>query len=118
MKWFEVAALVVAALLGSGGLAALATARAVNRRTLSEAKKAEQDADRADAEARKLVSETMLTLLKPAKDRADALEQELKESQQMVALLRAELQTMRNEVDRMTKEMASLQDENDRLRGA
>ena len=44
------------AIIGSAGISSLLTVKSLNRKTISEAQKADEDADLADASARKVVS--------------------------------------------------------------
>ncbi len=106
--WVVVIALVVA-VFGSAGVSTLLTVRTVNRKTMSAAKLDEESADKADAEARKLISEAGVVLLQPLMKRARELEQQL-------AAAQAELQTLRTQIGGLTKEITELRDENERLR--
>jgi phage shock protein A len=108
LGWFIAIALIVA-VIGSAGLSSLLTVRAVNRKTISEAQKADEDADLADASARKVVSEASAMLLEPLMRRAKALEEQL-------AIAQAEVEQLRGQVHQMSKEMGELRDENTVLR--
>lgn len=99
----------VVAVLGSAGISSLLTVRAMNRKTMSEAQKADEDADLADASARKIVSEASAILLDPLVKRARALEDQL-------AAAQAEVQELRGQVHQMSKEINELRDENAGLR--
>lgn len=106
--WAVVIALVVA-VLGTAGVTSLLTVRAVNRKTLAGARLDEESATKADAEARKLVSEASAFLIEPLTRRAKALEHEL-------ATASAELAGLRTQMNEMAKELTELRDENNRLR--
>lgn len=106
---WAIAIAVIVALLGTAGLSSILTVRAMNRRTLSEARKAAEDADLADASARKVVAEASAMLLEPLMRRAKALEEQLTAAQ-------VEVQELRGQVHQMTKEMGVLRDENRNLR--
>jgi phage shock protein A len=108
MGWSIVIMLVVS-VLGSAGISSLLTVKSLNRRTLSEAKKAGEDADLADANSRKVVSEASALLIEPLLRRAKALEEQLTAAQ-------AEVQELRGQVAAMSKEMVALSEENVRLR--
>lgn len=128
--WLVVAGLLVA-LLTSAGLASLLTVAATKRKTISEARKAEEDADRADAEARKVISEATLQLMQPLINRAAELEARLRATEDELvqanrtaaeltrSLQEAQVETqgLRNQVDQMSKDLTALQVENERLRG-
>lgn len=107
--WAVAIALVIA-VLGSAGISSLLTVRSLNRKTLSEARKTAEDADLADANSRKVLSETSVILLEPLVKRAKELEQQL-------ATAQAEVQQLRGQVAAMSKELGELRDENARLRG-
>lgn len=107
---WSIVILLIVTVIGSAGLSSLLTVRAVNRKTISEAKQAGEDADLADANSRKVVSEASAILLEPLVRRAKELEQQLAQAQ-------AEVQELRGQVHQMTKEMGELRDENARLRG-
>lgn len=127
--WQTVAALIVA-VGGAAGLSSLITVRATARRTVGEAKRAEQDADKADAEARKVISEATMTLMQPLIDRANTLESKLRHTESeldkahvavrdlTLSLQQAQAETtgLRNQVDLMSKELQAQQDEVERLR--
>jgi uncharacterized membrane-anchored protein YhcB (DUF1043 family) len=106
--WAIVIALVVA-IVGTAGVTSLLTVRAVNRKTLAGARLDEENADKADAEARKVVAEASAFLIDPLTKRAKALEQEL-------ATASAELASLRNQMSEMAKELTELRDENQRLK--
>lgn len=106
---WAVAIMLVVAVFGSAGVASLLTVRAVNKRTMAAAKLDEETADRADAEARKLVTEAGVILLEPLTRRAEKLEQ------QLTAAL-ADAENLRTKIAEMSKEMTELRDENTRLR--
>lgn len=102
--------LLVVAVIGSAGISSLLTVKSLNRRTLSEAQKADEDADLADASARKVVSEASAMLLEPLMRRAKALEEQL-------AAAQAEVQELRGQVHQMSKELEGQRRENEALRG-
>lgn len=106
--WAIAIALIVL-MVGSAGISSLLTVKSLNRRTLSEAQKADEDADLADASARKILSEASAILLEPLTRRAKALEDQL-------AAAQAEVQELRGQVHQMSKEMGELRDENAALR--
>lgn len=108
MGW-TIAIMLIVAVIGSAGVSSLLTVRAVNRKTISEAQKADEDADLADASARKVVSEASAMLLEPLMRRAKALEEQLTAAQ-------AEVQELRSQVHQMSKEMGELREENHKLR--
>jgi uncharacterized protein HemX len=107
---WTIAIAIIVAIIGSAGISSLLTVRSLNRKTLSEAQKADEDADLADASARKVISEASAMLLEPLMRRAKALEEQL-------AAAQSEVRELRDQVHQLTKEMASTQDENSRLRG-
>lgn len=107
--WAVIIALVVA-VVGTAGVTSLLTIKAVNRKTLAEARLNNENADKADADARRAVAEASVSLIEPLTRRAKQLEQELQTAQ-------AELQGLRNSMAEMTKELADLRYENQRLRG-
>ena len=107
--WAIVISLIVA-IVGTAGITSLLTVRAVNRRTMAAAKLDEESADKADAEARKIVAEASAFLMEPLMKRAKALEEQLNTAQ-------AEVTALRNQISSMTKEVLELRDENSRLRG-
>jgi peptidoglycan hydrolase CwlO-like protein len=100
---------IVIAVFGSAGVSTLLTVRPVNKKTMSAAKLDEESADKADAEARKLISEAGVVLLQPLMKRARELEQQL-------AAAQTELAALRSQIGDLTKEVTELRDENDRLR--
>lgn len=106
--WAVAIALVVA-VLGTAGVTSLLTVRAVNRKTLAGARLDEESATKADAEARKLVSEASAFLIEPLTKRAKDLELDL-------ATASAELASLRSQMNEMAKELTQLRDENTRLR--
>lgn len=106
--WAVVISLVVA-IVGTAGVTSLLTVRAVNRKTLAGARLDEQNADKADAEARKVVAEASAFLIDPLTRRAKALEEEL-------ATASAELASLRTQMYEMAKELTQLRDENVKLR--
>lgn len=108
MGW-SVVILLVVTVVGSAGISSLLTVKSLNRKTLSEAKKAGEDADLADANSRKVVSEASALLLEPLVRRAKALEEQL-------AAAQAEVQQLRGQVSEMSKEIGELRDENAALR--
>lgn len=107
--WSIAIALIVLA-VGSSGISVLLTVRSLNRKTLSEAKKNNEDAELADANSRKAVVESTLLLLEPLSRQAKSLDEQLTAAQ-------AEVRELRNQVAQMAKEMTVLQEENARLRG-
>jgi uncharacterized coiled-coil DUF342 family protein len=124
--WTIIIALVVVC-VGSAGISSLLTVRSLNRRTLSEARKAGEDADLADANSRKVVAEASALLLEPLAKRAKDLEKQLeameplarraRDLERQLATAQAELQQLRGQVSEMSKELTELQEENARLRG-
>lgn len=106
--WAVVIALVVA-IVGTAGITSLLTVKAVNRKTLAGARLDEENADKADAEARKVVAEASAFLIDPLTRRAKALEQDL-------ATASAELTSLRNQMAEMVKELNELREENHQLR--
>lgn len=108
--WAVVIALVVA-VVGTAGITSLLTIKAVNRKTLAEARLNNESADKADAEARRVVVEASVSLIEPLTRRAKALEHDLSTAS-------AELTSLRNQVSEMAKELSELRDENARLRGS
>lgn len=110
-----------------GGLAAIAAIVVLPwqiRKMRSETKKT-------DLDGAKVLSDTALAFLAPARaeiaelekrlraanDRANSLQTALESSQDRVHHLEAEVQGLRNQVGAMSKEMSAIQDENARLRG-
>lgn len=130
MSAWQIAALIIAALVGGGGIASLFTVKSIAKRTTSEARKFEQDADKADAEARKVLSEATVSLMQPLIVRAGELEKKLhatevelssakraaEELTRSLEHAQAETQDLRAQVDQMSKDMTALQQENERLR--
>jgi len=106
---WAIAISLVVAVVGSAGVTSVLTIRSVNRKTLAEARMNNESADKADAEARRVVSEASVSLIEPLTKRAKALEQEL-------ATASAELASLRNQMNEMAKELNELRDENIRLR--
>lgn len=104
--WAVVIALVVA-VVGTAGVTSLFTIKAVNRRTMAGAKLDEESADKADAEARKLVSEASAFLVEPLMRQAKALKEQLDAAT-------AELTELRNQVSAMSKELHELRGEDPR----
>lgn len=109
-----------------GGLAALAGFFVLPwqiRKMRSETKKT-------DLDGAKVLSDTALAFLAPARaeiaelekrlrsanDRANSLQTALESSQDRVHHLEAEVQCLRNQVGEMSKEMTAIQEENGRLR--
>jgi uncharacterized membrane-anchored protein YhcB (DUF1043 family) len=107
--WAVVIAMVVA-IVGTAGITSLLTVKAVNRKTLAGARLDEENADKADAEARKVVAEASAFLIDPLTRRAKVLEQDL-------ATASAELSALRNQMAEMAKELTALREENAELRG-
>lgn len=106
---WAVAIALVAAIVGTAGVTSFFTIKSVNRKTIAEARLNNENADKADAEARRAVSEASVSLIEPLTRRAKALENEL-------ATASAELTSLRNQMAEMAKELNELRDENHKLR--
>jgi predicted nucleic acid-binding Zn-ribbon protein len=94
-------------------------------------RKMRSETKKTDLDGAKVLSDTALAFLAPARaeiaelekrlrsanDRANSLQTALESSQARVHQLEAEVQGLRNQVGTMSKEMTAIQDENSRLRG-
>lgn len=99
----------VAAVVGTAGITSFFTIRSVNRKTIAEARLNHENADKADAEARRAVSEASVSLIEPLTRRAKLLEEELSTASSALA-------SLRNQMSEMAKELSELREENHRLR--
>lgn len=110
---------------GLAGLVALLLVRASRRKLVAEGKKNEAD-------AAKVLSETAVSLLAPAKEqiaqlqmelasaKADAkvLAEQLRDAKAGLENAQAEIQGLRNQVSEMSKDLAEQREINDQLRQA
>lgn len=98
---------------GLGGLTvlgAIVTLPWTLRKLRSETKKT-------DIDAAKVLSDSALALLAPARAEIGELEKRLRAAHARVHELEAEVQGLRNQVGEMSKELGELRDENSVLRG-
>lgn len=97
------------ALGGIGVLISLVSLPWVLRKMRSETKKT-------DIDGAKVLSESALAFLAPARAEIGELEKSLRAAKSRVNDLEAEVQQLRNQVHEMSKEMGELRDENQKLR--
>lgn len=79
-------------------------------------KKLRSDTRKTDADTAKVLSESALAFLAPARAEIGELEKSLRAAKSRVNELEAEVQLLRNQVGEMSKELGELREENTRLR--
>lgn len=79
-------------------------------------KKLRSDTKKTDADAAKVMTESAMAFLAPARAEIGELEKSLKAAKARVNELESEVQQLRTQVSQMSKELTELKDENHQLR--